>query len=191
MAMIQIYPIALFDAKIQITKLSINNFFIYKARYLPRLNKKSNKSMKIWVDADACPNVIKEILFRAAMRTQTTIMLVANQALYSPPSPFIKKIQVLSGFDVADNYIIQNMENDDLIITADILLADAVIDKGGKVLNPRGDLYTKDNIKQRLAFRNLNMQLRDGGLITGGPSKLSKKEIQDFANHLDKSLNNR
>lgn len=144
--------------------------------------------MQIWVDADACPKVIKEILFRAAVRTKTPIILVANQPIYVPASVFIKSIQVPAGFDVADNEIIRKIEPHDLVITADIPLADAVIDKGASALNPRGNLYTKNNIKQILSFRNLSMELRSTGLLTGGPPKLGNREIQAFANALDKFL---
>jgi len=144
--------------------------------------------MRIWVDADACPKVIKEILFRAAIRTKTQMTLVANQSLYIPLSTFIKTIQVTSGFDVADNEIIDNIQPDDLVITADIPLADAVVHKGAIALNPRGNLYTKNNIRQILSFRNLSMELRSAGAISGGPPKFSKREIQAFANSLDKFL---
>lgn len=144
--------------------------------------------MRIWVDADACPKIIKEILYRAAIRTKTQMILVANQALYIPASNFIKTIQVPSGFDVADDKIIDNIEYNDLVITADIPLADAVIHKGATALNPRGTLYTKNNIKQILSFRNLSMELRSTGTISGGPPKLGKREIQAFANSLDKFL---
>lgn len=144
--------------------------------------------MRIWVDADACPKVIKEILYRAAVRTKTQLILVANQPLYVPASVYIKTIQVPSGFDIADNEIIDNIEYNDLVITADIPLADAVIHKGGIALNPRGNLYTKNNIKQILSFRNLSMELRSTGIISGGPPTLSKREIQAFANSLDKFL---
>ena len=144
--------------------------------------------MHIWVDADACPKVIKDILFRAANRTQTMLILVSNHPLTSPPSPFITKQVVTSGFDVADNKIVEKLEAGDLVITADIPLADAVISKGGKALNPRGELYTESNIKQRLSIRNFSQELRSSGVNTGGPPKISKKEIQDFANALDKLL---
>jgi uncharacterized protein len=144
--------------------------------------------MHIWVDADACPKVIKEILFRAAMRTETSVTLVSNHALTSPSSPFINKMQVTAGFDVADNKIVQLATAGDLVITADIPLADAVIDKGCIALNPRGELYSPSNIKQRLSIRNFSDGLRGSGVITGGPAKLSKKEIQDFANQLDRLL---
>lgn len=142
-------------------------------------------NMRIWVDADACPKVIKEILFRAANRTKINIILVANKPLSVPSSPFIKTIQVSGGFDVADNYIVQQMNRGDLVITADIPLADAVIQKNGTALNPRGELYSEDNIKQRLSMRNFSETLRSTGMTTGGPDKISKKEIQAFANCLD------
>jgi uncharacterized protein len=144
--------------------------------------------MKIWVDADACPKVIKEILFRAAKRMQVMVVLVSNHPLPAPPSPFITKLQVTSGFDVADNKIVQSIEAGDLVITADIPLADAVVSKGGMALNPRGELYSEANIKQRLSIRNFSEGLRSSGVATGGPAKISKKEIQDFANALDRVI---
>ncbi len=144
--------------------------------------------MKIWVDADACPNVIKEILFRAANRTKTLLTLVSNSSLNSPPSAFIKKLQVSKGFDVADNKIVALVQSDDLVITADIPLAAAIVEKGAKALNPRGELYTEKNIKQRLSMRNFSESIRSTGIIIGGPATLSKKEIQSFANSLDQWL---
>ena len=144
--------------------------------------------MKIWVDADACPNIVKDILFRASTRTKTHLVLVANQLVRSPLSAYIKKIQVSAGFDVADNRIVQEMESGDLVITADIPLADAAIEKGGFALNPRGELYTKTNIKQRLSVRNFSESLRSSGVVTGGPAILGKKEVQAFANALDRFL---
>ncbi len=144
--------------------------------------------MQIWVDADACPKIIKDILFRAANRTKISLTLVSNQLLDIPASPFISKIKVPHGFDVADNHIVKHMQKGDLIITADIPLADAVINKEGVALNPRGELYSKSNIKQRLAIRDLSTHLRDSGVNTGGPNKISQKEIQAFANALDKFL---
>jgi uncharacterized protein len=143
---------------------------------------------RIWIDADACPATIKAILFRAAERTRTQLILVANQPMTTPPSPYISKVQVLKGFDVADGWIVQHMQAGDLVITADVPLADLVITKGGNALNPRGEFYTESNIKQRLSTRNFNQTLRDSGLITGGPDKLSQKEIRAFANQLDKFL---
>jgi uncharacterized protein YaiI (UPF0178 family) len=147
--------------------------------------------MKIWVDADACPQIIKNILYRAAIRTQTPLILVSNQWLQIPPSPYIKKIKVASGFDVADKEIFNQMSCEDLVITADVVLADAVVLKGGIAINPRGTIYTQDNINERLVFRNLSEQLRDSGIMTRGPSKLSQKEVQAFANGLDKLLSTR
>jgi uncharacterized protein len=144
--------------------------------------------MKIFIDGDACPNAIKKILFRAAERTQTQLILVANQFINIPPSPFIKRWMVDSGFDKADNKIIDSVEKDDLVITADIPLADSVIDKKAIALDPRGQLYSPDNIKQILSRRNFNATLRDSGLLTGGAPPLSQKEIQQFSNHLDRIL---
>lgn len=144
--------------------------------------------MQIWVDADACPKIIKDILFRAAIRTQTALILVSNHALSTPPSPFITKMQVLAGFDVADNKIIDNIQAGDLVVTGDIPLAAAVVDKGAIALNPRGELYAPANIKERLAIRNLSTDLRGSGVRTGGPPTISKREIQNFANELDKML---
>lgn len=147
--------------------------------------------MHIWVDADACPNMIKDILFRAATRTKTPLILVSNHALTAPSSPFISKLQVTAGFDVADNKIVEKIEPGDLVITADIPLADAVIDKGAIALNPRGELYSKSNIKERLSIRNFSTNLRSSGIKTGGPATLSKKTIQEFANALDRVLTRR
>lgn len=144
--------------------------------------------MKIYVDADACPAVIKEILFRAAERTQIITTLVANQFITTPRSPFIKFIQVGHGFDVADNEIIKLVEAGDLVITADIPLASEVIDEGGHALNPRGELYTVDNIKARLTMRDFMDTLRSSGVDTGGPSPLNQSDRQSFANSLDKFL---
>ena len=144
--------------------------------------------MQIWVDGDACPKLIKDLLFRAAVRTQTYLMIVSNHTLSVPASAYIKRWQVGYGFDVADNYIVDNMQAGDLVITADIPLADDVVTKGGVALNPRGELYTANNIKQLLARRNLNESLRSCQVIKGGPDKLSAKEVQVFANTLDTLL---
>ncbi|MGB1801146.1 MAG: YaiI/YqxD family protein [Gammaproteobacteria bacterium] len=144
--------------------------------------------MKIWVDADACPVVIKEILFKAAKRTQTEVTLVANQTIPVPNSPYINFLRVASGFDVADNEIVKRCEVGDLVITADIPLAAEVIEKGGHALNPRGDMYTTDNIKQRLTMRDFMDTLRSSGIQTGGPAALNKSDRQAFANQLDKFL---
>ncbi len=144
--------------------------------------------MRIWVDADACPNVIKDILFRAAINRKIELTLIANHVISAPASPFIKKLQVGAGFDVADDKIVEKVEEKDLVITADIPLANLVIEKKAHALNPRGELYTPTNIKERLAIRNFNAELRSGGVITGGPAGLDKRDVQKFANALDKLL---
>jgi len=144
--------------------------------------------MKIWVDADACPNVVKDMLFRAAQRVQVLTILVANQLIRTPPSRYISKVQVRAGFDEADKYIAEAVEPGDLVITADIPLASQVVDKGGYALNPRGELYTRDNIRQRLGLRNFMEELRGSGVNTGGPPSLSQSDRQAFANELDRFL---
>jgi uncharacterized protein YaiI (UPF0178 family) len=144
--------------------------------------------MRIWVDADACPNAIKEILFRAAERVRVRLTLVANQHLKTPRSLYIGSMQVPAGFDVADHRIIQMVQPGDLVVTADIPLAALVVEKGGHALDPRGDLYTQENIGERLAIRNLLDELRSSGLETGGPPSLNKRDRQAFANQLDKLL---
>ncbi|MDH4315554.1 MAG: YaiI/YqxD family protein [Gammaproteobacteria bacterium] len=142
--------------------------------------------MKIWVDADACPAVIKDTLFRAAERTGLELTLVANQAVYVPPSRYIRTLQVSSGFDVADNEIVRRMEPGDLVITGDIPLAADVIEKGGTALSPRGELYSPDNIRARLNMRDFMDTLRGSGVHTGGPPALSQTDRKNFANHLDR-----
>ena len=144
--------------------------------------------MKIWVDADACPVVIKDILFKAADRVGILVTLIANKSMQIPSSPNIKFVLVSSGLDVADNEIIKKLDADDLVITADIPLAAEVIEKGGIALNPRGELYTTDNIKARLSMRDFMYTLRSSGVQTGGPSALNKNDRQTFANNLDKLL---
>jgi len=143
---------------------------------------------QIWVDADACPRVIKEILFRAADRVGIALILVANQPLQVPGSRYIRTIQVAAGFDVADNHIVQQAEAGDLVITADIPLAAEVIAKGCLALNPRGELYTEDNIRQRLNMRDFMDTLRGSGVDTGGPASFSQADRQAFANQLDRFL---
>lgn len=144
--------------------------------------------MPIWVDADACPAVIRDILFRAAVRKQMALTLVANQSISTPPSPFIKAVRVQAGFDVADHYIVQHLCAGDLVVTQDIPLAALVIEQGGVALNPRGELYTADNIRQRLSMRNFMEELRSSGVMTGGPSAFSQRDRQEFANQLDRYL---
>ena len=144
--------------------------------------------MQIWVDADACPRVIKEILFRAAQRVSIPLTLVANRPLRVPPSPFIKTLVVGAGFDVADNRIVAELESGDLVITADIPLAAAVIDRGGLVLDPRGELLNSDNIHERLTVRNLLDELRGSGIETGGPAAFNPADRHAFARQLDSLL---
>jgi uncharacterized protein YaiI (UPF0178 family) len=144
--------------------------------------------MQLWVDADACPFVIKEILFRAAERKRVVLTLVANQPPRTPPSAYIRAIQVAAGFDVADNRIAQDMLPGDLVITADIPLAAEVIQRGGHALNPRGEFYSKENIQERLNMRNFLDELRSSGVNTGGPASLSQGDRQAFANQLDRFL---
>jgi uncharacterized protein YaiI (UPF0178 family) len=144
--------------------------------------------MHIWVDADACPGVIKEILFRAAERAQIMTTLVANQLLRVPASPFIRALQVPAGFDVADNRIAQEVRPGDLVITADIPLAAQVIEREGFALNPRGEFYTRDNIRERLTMRNFMEELRGSGVDISGPSSFSQSDRQAFAAQLDRFL---
>lgn len=144
--------------------------------------------MKIWVDADACPVVIKEILFRAAERTAIELILVANQVLHTPPSRHIKTLQVPHGFNVADEEIVKRISAGDLVITSDIPLAAEVIEKGGQALSPRGELHTTENIGARLNMRDFMDTLRASGVDTGGPSAFGQKDRQTFANNLDKLL---
>lgn len=144
--------------------------------------------MKIWVDADACPVVIKEILFKAAERTGVPVTLVANQPVRIPPSRFISFVQVAPGFDVADNEIVKRTGAGDLVITADIPLAADVIEKGAHALSPRGERYTTENIKARLNIRDFMDTLRGSGIDTGGPPALSQSDRKTFADHLDRLL---
>jgi len=146
--------------------------------------------MKILVDADACPVVIKDILYRAAERTQMQLTLVANQTISIPPSRYIDFLRVASGFDVADNEIVKRLDTGDLVITSDIPLAADAIEKGAVVLSPRGELYTTDNIRTRLRMRDFMETLRSSGVDTGGPAALNQNDRQVFANHLDKLFSN-
>lgn len=143
---------------------------------------------QIWVDADACPGVIKDILFRAAERAQVAMTLVANHPLRTPPSRHVRAIQVPAGLDVADTVIVQQLRPGDLVITQDIPLAALVLDKGGVALNPRGELYTADNMAERLSLRNFMEELRGAGVQTGGPPPLHARDRQAFANQLDRWL---
>jgi len=144
--------------------------------------------MRIWVDADACPAVIREILFRAAERRRLALILVANQALRVPPSQYVSAVQVAKGFDVADNHIVQALEPGDLVITADIPLAAEALAKGAYAINPRGERYSPDTIRERLVMRDFMDLMRGTGQVTGGPPPLSQGDRQAFANALDTLL---
>ncbi len=144
--------------------------------------------MLIWVDADACPKVIKEILYRAADREKVQITLAANQRLTVPPSLFLKTLQVPAGFDVADNEIVRLANAGDLVITADIPLAAEVMEKGAIALNPRGERYSEATIRERLTIRDFMDTMRASGIQTGGPATLNQRDRQQFANELDKWL---
>jgi len=144
--------------------------------------------VQIWVDADACPVVVKEILYRAAERAKVQLTLVANQPLQVPRSPYISSKRVAGGFDVADDYIAQQVEKGDLVITADIPLAAEVIEKGGAALNPRGERYSEENIRQRLGMRDFMDTMRSSGIQTGGPPPLNQTDRRNFANELDRFL---
>lgn len=144
--------------------------------------------MQIWVDADACPNVIKEVLFRAAERVNVMVTLVANQYIKAPPSQYIRSLQVPAGFDVADNEIVRRVEPGDLVITADIPLAAEVLEKGGDAINPRGERYSQATIRERLTMRDFMDTMRASGVQTGGPSTMTQRDRQQFANELDKWL---
>ena len=145
--------------------------------------------MKILIDADAAPNPVKEIVFRAAERVRVEVILVANHALRTPPSKYVRAVQVESGFDVADNYIVQAAEPDDIVITQDIPLAAELMEKGVVAMTPRGEVYTRDSVRQRLVMRDFMEEMRSGGVLHGGgPAPFGIKEKQAFANALDRLL---
>ena len=143
---------------------------------------------QVWVDADACPGVVKEILFRAAERAKVQVTLVANQWLRTPPSRYVRALQVQGGFDVADSEIAERVRPGDLVVTQDIPLAARVIEKGGIAVNPRGERYTPDNMAERLSMRNFMEELRGAGVQTGGPAAFHARDRQAFANQLDRWL---
>ncbi|MDY6830193.1 MAG: YaiI/YqxD family protein [Pseudomonadota bacterium] len=147
--------------------------------------------MHIWVDADACPNPIKEILYRVAVRVSVPLTLVANQALYPPRSQWIRAVQVPAGFDVADNHIVQAVSAGDLVVTADIPLAAEVIERGALVVSPRGEELTASNIRPRLNMRDFLDQMRSSGEVTGGPPPLSNADRGAFANAVDRIVTKR
>ncbi|MEZ5446998.1 MAG: YaiI/YqxD family protein [Gammaproteobacteria bacterium] len=144
--------------------------------------------MQIWVDADACPRVIKEILFRAAERRRIVVTLIANKTLTKPASPYIRSLRVAGGFDVADAEIVKRLNPGDLVVTADIPLAADVLARGGRALSPRGELYSEDTIRARLTMRDFMETLRASGIQSEGPAALSQADRQSFANHLDRLL---
>jgi uncharacterized protein YaiI (UPF0178 family) len=146
------------------------------------------RATQIWVDADACPGAVREILFRAVQRTGVQMTLVANKPLRIPPIPGVLSLQVSAGFDAADKRIVELMGTGDLVVTADVPLAAAVIEKGGTALNPRGELYTRENVRERLSVRNFLDELRGSGVNTGGPAALGQREKAAFANQLDRWL---
>jgi uncharacterized protein YaiI (UPF0178 family) len=143
---------------------------------------------KIWIDADACPRVIKEMVFRASERLQLPVCLVANKDLSKAHSRLVKSVLVTDGFDVADDYIVEHAAAEDLVITADIPLAARIVDKGGVALDPRGELYTEENVGERLSIRDLMQELRAGGLVQGGPPQFNLTDRQRFASSLDSTL---
>lgn len=147
-----------------------------------------HKPGKIWIDADACPKAIKEIVFKAAHRVNTALMLVANAYQTIPHSDLIRLVIVDKGLDVADQYIIDHVEPHELVITADIPLAAKIVEKGAIAINPRGEIYTEENIGEILSMRDFMKELRDGGTITGGPAVFGPKDVQQFANSLNKLL---
>lgn len=144
--------------------------------------------MRIWVDADACPNAVKEVIFKAAERREIETTLVANQLIRTAKSRWLRAVQVPSGFDAADDWIVEQMSAGDLVITQDIPLANDVVTKGGVAINPRGTEYTKENIKDHLSRRDMMEELRSAGSVSGGPPPFGKKEVQQFANAFDRQI---
>lgn len=142
----------------------------------------------IWIDADACPNLIKTVLFKAAQKRQLMTILVANQLIATPPSKYIRSVRVSGGFDVADDYIVQHLQAGDLVISGDIPLAANVIEKQGFVINPRGEMYDQRNIGEKLAMRNFMEEMRNSGQVSGGAAAMGAKDVQNFANALDRFL---
>ena len=146
------------------------------------------EKITIWIDSDACPKVIKEVIFRASHRLQLPVILVANSYMSVPHGTLIRSIQVDKGADMADQYIVDHSGQRDIVVTQDIPLAAKIVEKGAYAINPRGELYTEDNISERLAMRDLMKELRDGGMVTGGPAAFSPKDVEHFANSLNKIL---
>ena len=144
--------------------------------------------MKIWIDADACPKIIKEVIYKAAIRLQIPVCLVANATMFVPPGPLFSLVRVEKGADVADQYIVEHVAENDIVITADIPLADLVVQKKGIAINARGELYTEENIRERLSVRDFMKELRDSGLETGGPATFGPKDKENFTNSLNRIL---
>ena len=144
--------------------------------------------MKIWIDADACPKVIKEVVFKTSFRSKIPVLLVANSYMAVPPDSLIRSIQVDKGADVADSYIVDHLEAGDLVVTADIPLAALVVEKDATAINPRGELYTEENISERLSMRDFMQEMRDSGMNTGGPPPFGPKDKESFANSLNRLL---
>ncbi len=147
-----------------------------------------DSQFKIWVDADACPRVIKDLIFKASFRLKVPVCLVANSSMAVPAGPLITFIQVEDGADVADLYIVDNITEKDLVITADIPLAVLVVEKGATAINPRGELYTEENARERLSMRDFMQNLRDSGIDTGGPAPFGPKDKERFANSINRLL---
>jgi uncharacterized protein len=144
--------------------------------------------MKIWIDADACPKIIKEVIFKVSERLQIPVILVANSQMHIPHTPLVSLVRVEQGADVADQYIVQHVQADDLVITADIPLAAFVVEKTAIAIDPRGELYTEENVQERLSVRDYMKELRDSGLDTGGPKSFGPKDKENFTNSLNRIL---
>jgi len=146
------------------------------------------EKLTIWIDSDACPKPVKEVIYRASHRLQLPVILVANSYMSVPQGSLVRSVQVDKGADVADQYIVEHCALQDIVVTQDIPLAALIVEKGAHAINPRGELYTEENISERLAMRDLMKELRDGGMVTGGPAPFSPKDVELFANSLNKML---
>lgn len=142
----------------------------------------------IWIDADACPKLVKEILYKISARLQLEVILVANKSMFIPQSPLIKIIKVSLGADVADSYIVEHVKENDIVITADLPLAAFIVEKNAIGLNIRGEIYTKENVRERLSMRDFMKELRDNGVVTGGPEAFGPKDAEKFTNSINKIL---
>lgn len=147
-----------------------------------------NKKPTIWIDADACPKLVKEILYKISARLQLPLILVANKTMHIPLSPLISQITVAQGADVADNYIVEHVQENDLVITADLPLAAFIVEKNAIGLNVRGEIYTEENVREKLSMRDFMKELRDNGLVTGGPEAFGPKDAEKFTNAINKIL---